>query len=385
MAKYSRSFQAPKQSFFLFGPRGTGKSTWLVQNLKNALYLNLLKSSDYLPLMKNPSLLRDQVLGSESHWIVIDEIQKIPQLLDEVHQILFEFENKYKFALTGSSARKLKKENANMLAGRARYREFFTLTSLELNFDFQIEDILKYGTLPSVRNLPKIVDKIDYLDSYVTTYLREEIAQEALTRNLESFVRFLEVAALMNAQTLNISNISRDVGVARTTVDSYFSILVDTLICSKISGFRLKSKVKETVQAKLYFFDCGIAQAMSGQLRENLSSHQRGFLFETFILNEIKAYNSYSMKGGTISYWSTPNENEVDFIFRDGSKFTGIEVKSSENWLDKWNLGLQTLLDSKKIQKAYGIYCGTRPLKKDAIHILPVIEFCKRLWRGELF
>lgn len=383
--QFKRRMVLPKTSFFLFGPRGTGKSTWIKENIPEALYINLLKGSDYLPLLKDPSYLRLLVEGASARWIVIDEVQKLPALLDEVHQLIFEFKDQYKFALTGSSARKLKRENANMLAGRARRRDFFPLTSEELNFDFEIENILKYGTLPEVLNLSAKEDKIDYLESYVNTYLKEEITQEAVARNLDSFVRFLEVSSLLNAQILNISNVARDVGVARTTVESYFSILGDTLLTSKVEGFRVRAKVKESVQAKLFFFDCGVARALSGRLRENIDTLDKGYLFETFILNELRAYNSYAACGATIGYWGTPSENEVDFIFKAGSNLTGIEIKTSKEWKPAFNKGLNVLLEAKKINRAYGVYWGERALKINNIHIFPVKEFCQRLWSGDLF
>ena len=202
---FKRELKAPDKTFFLFGPRGTGKSTWLEENYPEALYVDLLQNKTYLELLRNPEILSQMIEGINPEWVIIDEIQRLPILLNEVHALIFKYKNKIKFALTSSSARKLKRHEANMLAGRAVTRHFYTLTSYELGKDFNIDQVLKYGTLPISVNNERIEDKIDFLESYVETYLREEIQQEALVRNLLSFNRFLSVSAIMNAQQLNLS------------------------------------------------------------------------------------------------------------------------------------------------------------------------------------
>ena len=212
---YSRILTLPEKSFFLFGPRGTGKSVWLDQRLGHAaLSINLLKSGEYLRYKRDPSLLAQEVaaLRNRKAWIIIDEIQKLPELLDEVHALLFESRHGYRFALSGSSARKLKRSHANMLAGRALSKRMFPLSMLEIGEDFRLQDVLRYGQLPLSVTSAASEEKIEFLDAYVETYLKEEIQQEALVRNLDSFYRFLSVTALMNGQVLNITNIARDVG-----------------------------------------------------------------------------------------------------------------------------------------------------------------------------
>ena len=304
-------------------------------------------------------------------------------LLNEVHSLIFDFEDKYQFALTGSSARKLKKENANLLAGRAITRQFFPLSSHELIDDFSIESILQYGSLPRVINLKTKEDKIDYLTSYVETYLREEIQQEAVVRNLQAYNRFLKHAAIMNGQVVNLSNISREAAIPRATLDGYFSILKDTLLGDFIEAIHLKAKVKEVSTPKFYFFDCGVVRAIRNELREPLGS-EKGFLLENLILNELKMVSSYRSLGWQINYWGVPSGGEVDFIISQGKKHIGIEIKTSKSWRKDYSKGLTTLLAENKIHKAIGIYLGKEKLKEDGIEIYPIEKFLKLLWSQQL-
>jgi predicted AAA+ superfamily ATPase len=308
----------------------------------------------------------------------------LPELLDEVQNLMLE-NKKLQFVLTGSSARKLKKIKANLLAGRARTREFFTLTSAEMDFKFNLQETLKYGCLPEVLNLETKEEKIDYLESYVQTYLNEEIKQEAIVRALEPFIRFLEVSAIMNGQIWNNSEISREVGSARTTVDGYLSVIIDTLIGYRIESFRPRAKVKEKHNPKYYYFDPGVVRALRGDLHRDIETSQIGYLFETFILNEIKAYSSYRQKKLKVFYWGTPSKNEVDFVIDDGRKKIGLELKTSQNWRAEFNTGLNTLLDGKKIHAAYGIYDGERSLVSGNITVFPVKQFLKKIWNDEIF
>jgi len=376
---FKRALSPSKHSFFLFGPRGTGKTTWLYEHFKDVLFINLLKSNSYRDLLRNPNLLESWVKAENAKVVVIDEIQKIPELLDEVQALMLEHKG-LQFVLTGSSARKLKKMNANLLAGRARSKEFFTITSSEMNFDFDLKEILKFGCLPEVLNLKSANDKIEFLDSYVTTYLNEEIKQEAIVRSLEPFIRFLEVSSIMNGQIWNNSEISRQVGASRTTVEGYLSVILDTLIATRIEAFRVRAKVKEKHNPKYYFFDTGVVRALGANLNSEIESTQIGYLFETFILNELKAYSSYRQRKFKIFYWGTPSKNEVDFVIEADNKKIGLELKTSKKWNSHFNFGLKTLLAENKITKAYGIYDGERSLSEDNIKVLPVKTFLKQLW-----
>ena len=384
---YPRLLELPKRSFFLFGPRGTGKSIWLRQTLgEAALWLDLLRSSEFLRYKRDPGLLAREVssLPDKSAWIVIDEVQKVPELLDEVHALLFESSEKYRFALSGSSARKLRRSEANMLSGRALSRKMFPLSMMETGTDFDLQDALRFGQMPmSVTSIGES-EKVDYLDAYIETYLKEEIQQEALTRNLDSFYRFLTVAALLSGQILNISNVAREVGVARSTVQGYFSILEDTLIGWHLPAYRRKVKVKEVAQVKFYLFDCGVQRALAGMHRDKPSPMEIGTLFETFILNELRALNAWRSHGAQFYFWRTPSGTEVDLIWRRGKQAAGIEIKSSSTWREQYNKGLNTLLDAGEIQRAFGIYTGERAQRFGRVRVLPYKEALRLAWDGGL-
>jgi len=383
---YKRELQIPQQSFFLFGPRGTGKSTWLRDVYKADLVIDLLKSDQFLELSADCSLLRGKLSALKSNSkVVIDEVQKLPQLLDEVHSFIFESNHKLQFALTGSSARKLKKANANLLAGRAINKKMFALNSHELDSDFDIDHALAFGMLPAVINLQNEKEKIEYLMTYVENYLREEIQAESAVRNLSSYHRFLKHAAIMNAQVLNVNNISKEAAVARSTLDGYFNIIEETLLGGFIEPIHLKAKVKEVSTPKFYYFDCGVVRALRNELGEKISDTEKGFLFETFLLNEIQSYSSYHNKHAEIHYWGTPNENEVDFVISKGKTHIALEIKAAKKWKSDYHYGLQTLLEAGKVKRALGVYLGKDRLKFGSIEILPLAEFLKELNLGGVF
>ncbi len=371
---YSRTLALPQKSFFLFGPRGTGKSVWLKQRLGHAaLSINLLKSGEYLRYKRDPSLLAQEAaaLKNRKPWIIIDEVQKLPELLDEVHALLFESRHDYRFALSGSSARKLKRSHANMLAGRVSPKKMFPLSALEVGEDFTLSDALCYGQLPLSVTAASRMERIEFLDAYVETYLKEEIQQEALVRNLDVFHRFLSVTAVMNGQILNVANVARDVGVARSTVQGYFSILEDTLLGWFLPAYRNKAKIKEVAHAKFYLFDCGVQRALAGLHRDKPSAMETGMLFETFVLNEFRALNSWRSHGAQFFYWRTESGNEVDLIWKRGRQAVGFEIKSSPTWKATFNKGLNVLLQSGDVRRAFGIYRGPRVLKVGHVTVLP--------------
>lgn len=384
---YTRLLQCPARSFFLFGPRGTGKSVWLDQALAGAeLKINLLKSSEYLRYKQSPALLASEVLAlDKGAWIIIDEVQKLPALLDEVHALLFDSNHGYQFALSGSSARKLKQSQANMLAGRALTKRMFPLSMLETGEDFDLDQALCHGRLPMAVTAGSRNDRMEFLDAYVETYLREEIQQEALVRNLDSFYRFLSVAALFNGQMLNISNIAREVGVARSTVQGYFSILEDTLLGWYLPAFRNKAKVKEVAHPKFYLFDCGVQRALAGLHRDKPSAGELGTLFETWIVNEFRALNAWQGHGAQFFYWRTPSGNEVDLILKQGKRAVGFEIKSGTRWKAEFNKGLTVLLEAGDIGRAYGVYCGERRLKVGDVTVLPYREAIRMAADGAFF
>src|SRR3990167_8610278 len=333
---FTRRLKKPTRSFFLLGPRATGKSTWLEANfIDSCMRIDLLRSDVYFPLMANPSLFRQRVLAQDSKntWIIVDEIQRIPVLLNDIHSLM---ENEgYQFALSGSSARKLKRGNANLLAGRALVKHIYPLTHVEYGLDITLDEALAFGTLPGVVTDPDF--RIDRLEAYVDTYLREEIKEEALTRNVQAFSRFLEVAGVMNGQVTNLNNIARDAAVSRTTVTTYFDILVDTLLGSWLPAWTPRAKVKEVSHPKFYFFDCGVVRAIQKLLRDPTSKEERGYLFETFIINELRAFLSYQSLGGELFYWRTQDGIEVDCLWKRGNTIIALEIKSTTTWKNEYN------------------------------------------------
>lgn len=384
MMKFNRQLVPPKASFFLFGPRATGKSTWLRDQVQPNLTIDLLRSSDFLRFSNHPEELRANVEGSRPKRVVIDEIQKVPSLLDEVHSLLFDFEEQVQFILTGSSARKLKRSRANLLAGRALVRRFHPLTGSEIGDNFGIEKALRFGLLPKVWNLETEAEKRDYLYSYVETYLREEIQQEASVRNLPSYTAFLEHFALRNAQVINLQNVSQETGIARTTLNGYLDILEQTLLGIRLAPIKLKAKIKEVATPKFYFFDPGVVRGLSLTLDEDLGS-QKGYLLETYVLHELQSHADYSGERLSFHYWATPSDNEVDFIVSKGKSVVGIEVKSSQRWDLDFNRGLNTLLEGGKIKKAFGVYLGNEKQKKGKVTVLPAHTFSQFLYKGGLF
>jgi len=380
---YTRLLPLPERTFFLFGPRGTGKTTWLRAKLPQATWFDLVRTQELLRLMRDPGLLRQSVEAlPKGSWVVIDEVQKVPALLDEVHGLIADHGARYRFALSGSSARKLRRLDVNLLAGRAINRTFFPLTAAELEFRFDVDDVLRFGMLPSVRSEP--AHAIDILEAYAANYIKEEIQQEALVKNIDSFTRFLEIAALMNGQVVNTTGISRDAAVARPTVQRYFEVLTDTLIGAWLPAWRPRAKVKEVAHPKFYFFDTGVVRAVLQRLREPLEGAERGHLLETFVLHELRAAISIANIGGTLAYWRTPSGSEVDFVWTRGSKSVGIEVKASTTWRSEFGVSLEEMRADRVVQRAFGVYLGREALKRKNVDVLPLVEFLRRLAAGDV-
>ncbi len=342
----------------------------------------MLQNKTFFQLSGSPDAFRQLVLAQpKSRWIIVDEVQRLPSLLNEVHSLMED--EGYKFALTGSSARKLKRGQANLLAGRASVRSFFPIVYSEAGKAWKIEDVLAWGCLPAVLADPG--SRLDILDAYAGTYVREEIKEEALTRNVDAFSRFLEVAALANAQVTNLSSISRDAHVARATVDTYFSILEDTLLGSFLPAFRARARVKEVSHPKFYFFDTGVLRSLQGRLRDAVGNEERGHLLETYLFHELRAHDSYASLGGKFSYWRTVDQVEVDFLWTRGSRHVAIEAKASARWRPEFDAGFRALAGSKvKLTAAFGVYLGDQILKKDWGFVLPVAEFLRRLAENEI-
>jgi predicted AAA+ superfamily ATPase len=309
--------------------------------------------------------------------VVIDEVQRVPALLNEVHAIVAVHPRRWRFALCGSSARKLKRLDVNLLAGRAANRTFFPLVWQELAGTAEVDDVLTTGLLPAVRSEPDAA--IDILEAYASNYLREEIQQEALTRDLASFARFLRIAALLNGQVVNVANVAREAGVARPTVQRYFDVLVDTLVGSWLPAWQPRLKVREVSHPKFFFFDPGVARAASGRLRAPLHDTERGPALETWMLHELRAHVAYTETGGELSYYRTPAGVEIDVIWTGPRFAVGIEVKSANRWRPADGTGLKDLHARGVIRRAIGVYLGDRALKDGPILVLPVTQFLERL------
>jgi predicted AAA+ superfamily ATPase len=379
---FTRLLPLPDHSFFLFGPRGTGKTTWLRGVLPEAKWFDLVRNDEYLRLLRSPALFRQSVEAFSGGWVVVDEVQKLPRLLDEVHGLIAEHGERYRFALSGSSARKLRRMEVNLLAGRAINRTFFPLTGTELEYHFAVDDLLAHGTLPKVRSDP--AHAVDILEAYVANYLKEDIQQEALVKDLDSFARFLEVAALMNGQVVNVAGIARDAGVPRQSVQRYFDTLVGTLIGVWLPAWRPRRKVKEVAHPKFYFFDPGVVRAILGRVRDPLESVERGQLLETLVLHELRAWMSIGNTGGSLSYWRTPSGSEADFIWTRGAQAVGVEVKAAKEWKPDHGRVLNELLDEKIVQRAFGVYLGREAQRRGKLEILPLAEFMRRLTSGKV-
>ena len=381
LVMFARSLRLPDHSFFLFGPRGTGKTTWLRIVLPDALWFDLLRTQTFLELSRRPDSFRQQIEARPpGTWIVVDEVQRLPALLNEIQALMSEHGRDFRFALSGSSARKLKRADANLLAGRAINRQCFPLTAAELSRDLDLDTILRFGLLPQIQAEPAFA--VDFLDAYVANYLREEIQQESLVRNLDSFARFLEVAALMNGQIVNVAGLARDAAVARGTVQSYFSALVDTLIGFWLPAWRRHAKVKEIASSKFYLFDPGVARALAGRVREPLERGERGFLLETWILHELRAAMSVHDTGGQLHYWRTPSGSEVDFVWSRGARAIGVEAKAAAAWRREYGGPLKSLIAAGALQAGYGVYTGTVELKDGPVRVMPVARFLSALASG---
>ena len=384
---YQRAFslKLPQgRSAFLWGARPTGKSTFLQQNFPKSYYINLLLFDIFEQYSKNPSRLREVVKGlteeQRSQPIIIDEIQKIPALLDEVHNLI-ESEN-LSFILCGSSARKLKRGGANLLGGRAWRFECFPLTSSEIP-NFEIETALKQGMLPQIYD-ENSDDAKRSLRAYIREYLQEEIQAEALVRNLSSFSKFLDASAFCSGELLNYSNVASDCGIDAKTVKGYFQILYDTLLGYEVPPYAKRVK-RDTLSKmpKFYLFDTGIVNQLTGQDVKSLTGPHAGKLFEHWVLMELIAHRGYQELDFPISYWRTRTGLEVDFILGDAK--TAIEVKLSKNVKNSELKGLKAFVEEHPDVKAYVVsFDNEIRVLENGITILPWQEFSKRLWQGEL-
>ena len=374
---YSRLLNIPldhDKSFFLFGPRGTGKTTWIKSSFSDALYFDLLEFDLYNDLLARPGRLENLIPPGFQNWIILDEIQRIPELLNEVHRLIENFH--YKFILTGSSARTLRKKGVNLLAGRALTYKMYPLTAVELGESFCLKKSLAWGHLPSI---PSEKKPDFFLKAYVQTYLREEVLQEGLTRNLGSFSRFLETASFSQGSVLNISEIARESGIERMRVTNYFSILEDLLLASLLPVFTRRAKRRMISHPKFYYFDVGIFRTLRPMGPLDSPQEAEGPGLETLCFQELSAINDYFNYEYDLYYWRTSNGVEVDFILYGPKGLLAFEIKRSSRISKKDLNGLKSFASDYPEAKLYMLYGGSRQEYTDNISILPVEKALKEL------
>jgi uncharacterized protein len=372
-----RILKVPEQSFFLLGPRGTGKSTWLGATFSDAHVIDLLSEETYQRLLANPGQFADELRAvSNGSWVIVDEIQRLPGLLNEVHR--FMEERRLNFVLCGSSARKLKRGGVNLLAGRALRRSMHPFVPEELGEQFDLEEMLRYGSLPIVWDSTA---KQETLSAYAQLYLKEEIQAEALVRNLPGFARFLPIAALFHGQTVNVTNIAREAGVARTTVTGYLDILEETLLCFRLPAYEAKLRVRERRLPKWYWCDPGIVRSMK-RVTNTLAPEEKGALFEGMVAQVLRAYKDYRGMFDDMYYWapSARSAMEVDFILVRGSGLIAVEAKSGNTFTDAWCKGLRAIAPLEGLQRRIVVYPrGPAMRTEDGIDVLPFKHFADEL------
>lgn len=363
---------------FLWGPRQTGKTTLLHDQWPRAKYYDLLDTQLATELRLRPALLREEVLGQRPPLVVVDEVQKAPELLEEVHWLL---ENSAThFVLCGSSARKLRRVAHNLLGGRAVDAYLFPLTSAEIGA-VDLHKLLNHGALPTHYLAP---DPGPLLRAYVRNYLREEILDESLTRNVPAFARFLEIAAIGHGQQINHTNMARETGVSASTVKSYYQILEDTLLGFRLEPWRKPGRRRLVGTPKFFLFDMGVARQLHPDLREvSEGSDVYGRAFEHFLINEVRACCAYRELDAPLYYWGTHGGDEVDLVV--GDLDLALEFKSSTTVRQSDLKGLRALKRERAVKCALLVSRDPRLRRtEDGIELLDWRAFCARLWQGEL-
>ena len=363
------------KSCFLFGPRQCGKSSLVRETMQDAHVFNLLSGDTFAHLARNPNYIDE--ICRDNRPVVIDEIQKMPALLDEVHRLIEE--KGKRFLLTGSSARKLRKGGFNLLGGRARIRNLHPFSASELGDAFDLDRAVNVGLVPGIWFSD---DPEEDLASYISLYLEQEIMQEGATRNLPAFSRFLEVAALSNGEQINFQSIASDAQIPRSTVQEYFKILKDTLLAREVPVWR-KGRSRKTVEtAKFYMFDTGVTRRLSGRKELVRGTPEYGHAFESWIMHEIASYSDAFRRDAEIAYWRTRTNLEVDFVVNED---VAIEAKTTHNATKDDLKGLRAIGDEGTFRHRILVSGEPRPREVDGISILPWRNFIDRLWSGDLF
>ena len=376
-----RLFTPPKQSFFLFGPRGTGKSTWLKQNMPDAVWVDLLESDEFRSYSAKPERLKELVLASsERKTVVIDEIQKVPELLSVVH-FLIEKKLGFRFILTGSSSRKLKKTGADLLAGRVIKQTLHPFMAVELGKKFSLVSALKQGLLPLVFSA---ADPDAVLRTYASLYVREEVQMEGLVRNIGNFSRFLEAVSFSHGSLLNISNVARECEVERKVVEAYIAILENLLLAFRIPVFTKKAERATITHPKFYYFDAGVYRSLRPRGPLDKPEEIEGASLEGLIAQHLIAWSSYRNEKNKVYFWRTAAGSEVDFVVYGEEVFWAIEVKNTSKIRPEDLRSLRSFKYEYPQSNAFLLYRGKDRLKKDNVLCIPCDEFLLNLDPGKI-
>jgi len=372
---YPRLLQPPpRQSFFLFGPRGVGKTAWAHQQFPDALFFDLLDHQTYTQLLAAPQRLGDRIPQGHKRWVVVDEVQRVPELLNEVHRLIES--RRLRFVLTGSSARKLRRRGVNLLAGRALTRHMHPLTALELGKDFDLKRALRWGCLPLACTSE---NPQDYVNSYAATYLREEVQQEGFVRNIGAFGRFLEAASFSQGSVLNMAAVARECAVSAKVVEDYFSILEDLLIAVRLPVFTKRAKRRLIAHPKFFYFDAGVFQAIRPRGPLDTPEQIHGAALETLFLQQARALNDYRDLGYRLHYWRTSTGDEVDFVLYGERGLRAFEVKMAHRVRPDDLRGLLRFREDFPRAKAHLLYLGNRRWHDRGVEVLPFTDCVTQL------
>ena len=382
---YDRMIAFPKShSFFLFGVRGSGKTSLLKKKFPKAYYIDLLNEKTYQNYLANTGQFYQEASSqAKGSLIIIDEIQRMPWLLNEVHRLIES--SSHRFILTGSSARKIRAKGVNLLAGRAGWLNLHPFVPKELGNSFDLQKALKFGLLPVIWSSP---DKAFALKAYAQMYLKEEIKAEALVRNLPGFARFLNVASLFHGQVVNMSSIARESAISRDSVRGFFSILEDTLLGFFLPAYSGKIRLREKKHPKFYFIDPGLALALKNPSKLLAKNPDKAMLFEGLVAQILRAYKDYKNLFDEFYYWSPANsiKTEVDFILQRGQKeLIAIEVKFKDQVFSNDLKGLKAIADLSSVKRRILIFLGdTKRKTKEGVEIWPFSDFCQALEKNQI-
>lgn len=371
-----RFFECSEHSFFLFGPRGTGKSTWLRNEIKNALWIDLLEPEQFRSFSARPERLKELVLANiDKKVVIIDEIQKVPSLLDVVHSLIEEKKG-LQFVLTGSSARKLKRTGVDLLAGRVLKQTLHPFMAAELKEEFDLKRALQNGLIPLVVTSK---DPQEVLRSYIALYVREEVQMEGMVRNIGGFSRFLETVSFSHGSVLNIANVARECEIERKVVEGYIHILEDLLLAFRVPVFTRRAKRATVRHPKFYYFDTGVFRSLRPRGSLDRPEEIEGSALEGLVAQHLIAWNAYRGELNKVYYWRTRSGTEIDFIIYGPEVFWAIEVKNTAQIRDEDLNPLRTFKEEYPESQTYFLYRGKERLLRKGILCMPCTEFLQKL------